>query len=235
MSSNTNLEVAYWSVVRKLEPAAGIPASRLEAAWPEFVASVNSGRPGEPIYRHLRGVAWDWPAWPRFAHKAAYATLEDISKSIAAMSSSAVLLSCSAIELRQLCETNAVAMNRRATKAQIVSGILDALGSRAESEVARIRASMLSSKMDACRENMAKFVGVRIARLAYGADRYDQLGSFPSWQFSWCGHIEADAPRSCRKFDGTVKPTSQARSTYPVLPCKYLLCSCYITGVGIPG
>lgn len=231
-----HLKVAFWSVVNELVPAEDIPEDRMAAAFPDFASSAGAPqKEGDAIWSCLLGIAWDWPAWERFATKAGYETLRSVTESIAKMRPVDVLKTLLVAELKQLCKDRGVEPVPRGPKDDLVKAILKATP---KDDVPALlnpyRQRMESSRSDKCRRRMAFFMAVRISSIAYNIGRYEQLTDpdllelRPCWRFEWGGSIDRDAPKSCRQFHNKVLPVQEAKRVFPALPCDYLQCGCAI-------
>ncbi|MEF8746670.1 MAG: hypothetical protein V5B31_02175 [Candidatus Accumulibacter propinquus] len=235
--SDEHRQMAYWSVVKDLEPAADIPLARLRAAMPEFFRfSGEPKRAGSVLFDCLAGIPWDWPAWETFAKKAGYDSLRTISLAIARMRPAEVLKARSLTQLRDLCTERSITHLSRATK----QALIDALMKGASADVAAaivfpFRQALHEEANEKCRAEMARHLAYRILSVAYNRERLDQLrdpellSMMPFWKFHWCGHTDIDAPKSCRRFDGKRLEPQAAITTFPELPCSYLRCVCRLS------
>lgn len=228
---DTNIEIAYWAVVKNLEPGAEIPVAVLEKARPYFIAESGSSRAGEVIYQHLRGISWDWPAWYQFAKVTGRKTLRDISSSVASLEPHKVFMMCTISALKAIAREADIKLPGSAGKPEIASTLSAEIDSRLEKFVSTVRCEIVAQEHDKCRREMARFIGVRIMCVTYNMDRYEQLSEFPYWGFTWGGGTDAGTPASCRRFDKGILPVGQAQSDFPILPCDHLLCNCHISGL----
>lgn len=235
--TDAHLEIAYWSVVKELEPAADISVARLQAALPKFLATTGApAKAGNVIYECLLGMAWYWPAWNDFAKKVGYETLEAIAASTSKMSAAELLKSLSVDELKQVCHDLNATYSPRAKKDELLATARKAGADGAMyNTVQSIRQRIQDSQSDRCRKQMALHMASRILSVAYSAHRYEQLSDpqllslRPFWRFVWGGVTDIDAPRACRKFDGKSLPYYEAQQRFPALPCSYLRCGCRVS------
>jgi hypothetical protein len=225
-------EIAYWSVVKDLIAPEDIPIALLKAALPEFLASSGSAsKAGAVIISHLNGIAWDWPAWHAFAKKTDRYTLTEITTSVAKIRPIDLLVTLAVPELKRRCKDREIIPEKKATKDQIVVALLKATKDGSEEKLFdRIRRQILEKESHQCRKQMALHMAARITKVAYTMERYEQLKSFPFWRFVWGGGADIDAPKECRKFNNEKLSATEAKHNFPVLPCDYLQCGCYIVG-----
>lgn len=237
---DAHLEIAYWSVVKDLEPAAEIDIAKLQGALPKFLASTGtSAKAGEVIFECLSDIAWYWPAWNGFAKKVGYETLETIAMSISKARPAELLKSVSASELKEICHRLSATYPPRAKKTELITAVLGVGNEGMLTEILQpIRHRLQEIQSDRCRRQMALHMASRILSVAYNAHRYEQLTDpqllsvRPFWRFVWGGAIDIDAPKVCRKFDGKSLPYHEALQRFPPLPCGYLHCHCRITADG---
>jgi hypothetical protein len=230
------LEIAYWSVVKDLEAPVDIPVARLKAALPEFMASTGTpAKAGAVIYNCLSDVAWDWPAWNNFAKKVGYESLQNIASSITKMRPAEILKSLSVAELKLLCLERNVEQAPRAPKDGLVAALLKSTDKDAIPDmVLPFRQHLQKAQSEKCRKQMAFHMSSRILGVAHSMYRYAQLNDpdllkiCPFWRFVWGGVTDIDAPKSCRKFNNNKLPHNEAKQVFPILPCDYLKCGCYI-------
>lgn len=234
--TDEHFEIAYWSVVKNLEAPVDIPAARLKAALPEFLASIGiPAKAGAVIYNCLLDIAWDWPAWNEFDRKVGYDSLQDIVTSIAKMRPAEVLKSLSVAELKQLCRERNVEQVSRASKDDLVAALLKASAKDAIPDmVLPFRQHLQKAQSEKCRKQMTLHMASRILKVAHNMYRYEQLNDSsllkicPSWRFVWGGVTDIDTPKSCQEFNNKTLPHNEAKQAFPVLPCDYLQCGCYI-------
>lgn len=234
--TTTYLEIAYWAVLKDLEPAAEIPLARLRDALPEFLAAVGDPRKaGRVLFECLAGIAWDWPPWEAFARKTGRDSLKSVSTSLARLPPAEVLAGCSVAQLKALCSARNVKHEARATKQALVDAILRGTTAAAAAAIAQpIRQARLTQALEKCRAEMARNLALRILSVAHGLEETERLADpdllsvLPLREFHWCGHTDIDAPKACRQFDGKRLFNGVALATFPALPCDYLRCSCWI-------
>lgn len=229
---SAHVEAAYWETIKDLVAPVDIPIPLLKAALPEFLTSTgSSSQAGDVLIKALDGIAWDWPAWHDFAKKSGRESLPNIAISIAKMRPAEVLKSLSVAELKQLCQEHQAIPPTRPTKEQTVGALLKSVGKESIQEVIQPFRQQLQEKHSVkCREQMALHLASRITLIAYHMHHYEQTQSLPVWRFVWGGATDIDAPKGCRKFNNKRLSISQAKQDFPVLPCDYLHCGCYVVG-----
>lgn len=235
--SEDDSAIAYWSVVKDLEPVDDIPLARLREALSEFLRFTGEPKKaGGVLFECLSGIPWDWPAWGAFAKKAGCESLATIASSVSRMRPAEILKALSLMQLQHLCTARNITRPSRATKELLVGAMLKGVSSEVALEIVLpFRQELQDTKNAKCRQEMARFLAYRILSVASNRERLAQLmdpdilSVMPFWKFHWCGHTDIDAPKSCRRFDGTALPHQAAIRTFPTLPCNYLRCSCRLS------
>lgn len=238
--TDAHLQIAYWSVLKDLEPGADIPVARINAVLPDFLASTGtSAKASAVLSRALSDIAWDWPAWNDFAKKAGYQSLRDIELEVAKLRPTDILKSLSQPELTSLCQERNVTLPSRATKSDLIAGLLKAVAKDDIPElVMPFRRRLKAELEEKYRKRMAVHMASRILLVAHNTHRYEQLNDpellsvRPNWRFVWGGATDIDAPKACRKFNNKKLPHHQAKEVFPALPCDYLHCACHIVAEG---
>lgn len=237
MLTDTYREIAYWAVLKDLEPAAEIPLTRLRDALPEFLAVAGDPqKEGRVLFDCLAGIAWDWPPWEPFARKTGRDSLKSVSTSLARLPPAEVLAGCSVAQLKALCSARNVRHEARATKQALVDAILrgTTAAAAAGEDFSRGQAR-LAQALEKCRAEMARNLALRILSVAHGLEEAERLADpdlrsvLPLREFHWGGETDMDAPKSCRRFDGKRLPAAAALASFPALPCDYLRCACWIS------
>ena len=211
------LSVDQTNVVKTMINESGIPSSSREL-----------------LHQLLDTQDWDWPMWTKFEKRTGRDTISVILSEVSNASKLELFDHLTYSEMRELATAGRVAQPIARSKVELIEQILQVDGDQMLQMIEsfrRVVASRLSLKV---RKEKCEALCGRVQTVAMYLYRKDQLdemeqgGYATHWGFRWCGDLNMDAPKSCKKFDKTALLSADAGRKFPKLPCDFLQCGCSV-------
>lgn len=186
------------------------------------------------LHRLLDARDWDWPMWIKFEKRTGRDTIAGLLSEISDASKIELLGRLTYGELKALAVARCAAQTLARSKTKLIEQIAQVDDDQMFQMIESFRGVVASRLTLKTRQEKCEALCGRIQTVAMHLYRKEQLeemdkgGYATHWGFRWCGDLNMDAPKNCKKYDKTVLPSGDARKKFPTLPCDFLQCGCSV-------